>query len=255
MAPLRLFAADMGNTSVSFGLFEGKRLVARDRVLTHAFGERDLARRPFFRKRADAALIASVVPERVRVLERALRRALPCPVRVIGRDLGVPIPNCTRFPAEVGVDRLLGALEAHTLFRRACIAVDFGTAITFDVVSAKGEYLGGLIAPGVELTLNALYEKTALLPRIRLRHPQDLVGRSTVESIRAGCSYGLGGLCDGILERLEKRVGKGCPVIATGGYARYVSRYSRRIRRIDEDLVLKGIRTVYARLLAQKDAL
>jgi len=162
-------------------------------------------------------------------------------VFVIGKDLSVPIVNRYKNPKQVGIDRLLNAYAGYRLYRRELIIIDFGTAITFDLVSAKGEYLGGIIAPGIEISLEALFQKTALLPKIRLAHPASMIGRNTTESIRVGCTVGIGGLCDRIVERLRKQHLRHSLVLATGGYAKFMSRYCRSISRIDEDLVLKGI--------------
>jgi type III pantothenate kinase len=157
----------------------------------------------------------------------------------------VPIINRYRTPREVGVDRLVNALAAHRRYRRAVIVIDFGTAITFDFVSKKGEYLGGVIAPGIETSLEALFQKTALLPRIRMAKPRSVMGRDTVESIRAGCAYGIGGLCDRVVEEIRRHYRSKPLVIATGGYARFMRRYSRSIQKIDGCLTLHGIYQTY----------
>ena len=240
-----ILAVDIGNTSATFGVFRGKRLAAKFSMLTDRLNPSFPSKHRLFRGPFDAILVSSVVPAKNGVLKKAARQ-LGAPVRIIGRDLAVPIRNLARNPREVGIDRLLNALEAYRVFGAACVAIDFGTAITFDVVSSKGEYCGGVIAPGVELSLNALFEKTALLPRIRMQRPHRVVGRDTIACIRSGCSYGIGALCDGILRRIQAERGGPLRVIATGGYARYISRYSALIRRIDDDLILKGIQTLDA---------
>ncbi len=237
-----LVAIDMGNTGTTIGLFHHDKLVHRHTYPTSGLRRVSFRGERAFRLPQAFVLIASVVPSQTKTLWGKIRRfRRSYRVELIGRDLEVPIPNKTRYPHEVGVDRLVNAYAAYSRYARDCIVVDFGTAITFDVVSKSGAYLGGLIAPGVEITLNALFEKTALLPRVRLVHPRALIGKSTVQSIRAGCSYGLGALCDGILMRLLRHLGQKTPVIATGGYAHYISRYSSLIRTIDVDLTLKGI--------------
>ena len=241
-----VLAVDMGNTSVSIGLFQGTKLVRKSHILTHSFKPEELQKLSLIEMKPEAILISSVVPERNAFLKYSLTHSSgDCPVYFIGKDLPVPVVNKAKFPEQVGVDRLVNALQAFDLFKTACIAVDFGTAITFDVVSKKGEYLGGVIAPGIELTLNALFEKTSLLPKIKLKHPHTVLGRSTEECIRSGCSFGLGALCDGILEQLAVESKTRYQIIATGGYARFMTRYSKAIRRIDEDLNLKGIHLVF----------
>lgn len=240
-----VLAVDIGNTQVTFGAFRGRRLVRKFSLFTRALDSSFYRKSPIFKTRFDTVLVSSVVPAKNRVLKKAAR-ALRAPVRILGRDLAVPVPNRARRPREVGIDRLVNALAAYRILKRACIAVDFGTAITFDVVSPRGEYLGGVIAPGIELSLNALFERTALLPRIRLARPRGVIGRDTVSCIRSGCSFGIGALCDGILRRIRKESGHPYAVIATGGYARFIARYTRLIRRIDPDLILKGIQAVDA---------
>lgn len=238
-------AVDVGNTSVTMGLFYGRTLVRKDTVLTHSFTAADLKSKAVFKHAARAALIASVVPGKVPGLKRLLRQVTGAPVGVIGEDVKVPIANRASRPNEVGIDRLVNAFQAWRLYRRPSVVVDFGTAITFDIVSKKGEYAGGIIAPGVELTLNALYEKTALLPKVRLQRPRSIIGKNTEECIRSGTSYGLGALCDGILTRLFKETRTRHKIIATGGYARYMAAYTRLIRDIDEDFTLKGIQGIH----------
>lgn len=241
----KILAVDIGNTSTTFGVFRGPRLGAKFSLLTEKLDASFVSKHGLFGGPFDTVLVSSVVPAKNPVLKKASRR-LGAPVLIIGRDLSVPIRNLAHKPREVGIDRLLNALQAYRVFGSACVAIDFGTAITFDVVSQKGEYCGGVIAPGIELALNALFEKTALLPRIRMRHPNRVVGRDTVSCIRSGCSYGIGALCDGVLRLIQAERGGPLRVIATGGYARYISRYSALIRRIDDDLILKGIQTVDA---------
>lgn len=244
--PKSLLAVDIGNTSIAFGLFKKGKIVKRESILTREAAPAKIARLAIVRRALGTpALISSVVPGVSVRVKKSLKSALKAPVQILGEDLKVPIANRARIPSQVGIDRLVNALEAYRRFKTACIAVDFGTAITFDVVSKRGEYLGGVIAPGIELTLNALFEKTALLPKIRLKHPDHVLGRDTESCIRSGCSFGLGALCDGILQKLMKERGiKPQHIIATGGYAGFVSRYTKLIRRIDEDLILKGIHSV-----------
>lgn len=237
-----LLAIDVGNTSVFLALFEKGRVVKTARFMTDRL-EKDGGRAlRAFRGRAGAAAVASVVPGAAGPLASAIRRELGLKALVAGKDFAVPIRNLYANPRRVGVDRLLNALAAYRKTRRETIVVDFGTAITFDVVSKNGEYLGGLIAPGIETSLDALYERTALLPRIRMAHPRRVVARTTEESIRAGCAYGIGGLCDAVVSAVARERGwRRPPVIATGGYASFIKRYCSGFRVIDELLTVKGI--------------
>ncbi|HTL71469.1 MAG TPA: type III pantothenate kinase, partial [Candidatus Eisenbacteria bacterium] len=195
---MKLLALDVGNTSVTCALFKDGRIVRRARLATADVRTKGKA---FFKKhfaaaRPEAAVIGSVVPQAGLSLKQILPAATGAKAYLIGKDLPVPIANRYRNPRQVGADRLLNALAAWEKYRRPAVVIDFGTAVTFDVVSPKGEYLGGVIAPGIEISLEALFRKTALLPRTRLAHPRHVVGRDTVESIRSGCAYGIGGLCD-----------------------------------------------------------
>lgn len=239
---MKIIAVDIGNTSITCARVTNRSVDGKFSFLTGDKAYTKLKRSKLFGS-CSPVIISSVVPEATKRFIQAMPKGCHH-VFVVGKNLKVPIVNRTQFPKQVGQDRLVNAYQAFLKYRSACIAVDFGTAITFDVVSKKGEYLGGIISPGVELTLNALFEKTALLPKIRLQHPKALVGRNTVESIRSGCSYGLGALCDGILERLLKQLPKPCPIIATGGYAPYIRRYSKLIKTVDENLTLKGLYSI-----------
>ncbi len=243
---MRLLTVDVGNTSLYAALFEGARVIRRFRLPTARFSGAAVERLARRFPSADAAIIGSVVPSVGRLLRRNLPKAAGYPAFLLGRDLEVPIRNRYRDPRQVGQDRLLNALAAYSRYRRECIVIDFGTAVTFDVVSRKGEYLGGVIAPGIEITLEALFRRTALLPRIRLAHPRSVVGRDTAESIRAGCAYGIGGLC----ERLVREITRQCRfhrplILATGGYARFMRRYYPGIRHIDPDLTVRGLFLAY----------
>ncbi len=189
-------------------------------------------------------VIASVVPSASAELKKTASR-LGIPSFLVGKDFQVPIANRYKNPRQVGIDRLLNAFAAYKIHQRALIIIDFGTAITFDIISGKGEYLGGIIAPGIEISLEALFQKTALLPRIQLQHPRALIARDTVESIRVGCSVGIGGLCDRIVEKLGRDRLRKPLVIATGGYAGFMRRYCHSIASIDDQLVLKGIVWTY----------
>ena len=256
---MEILAIDVGNTSVLFGHFKGAKLKKTFRISTQNFvgarssrpGRGNLAptvgriRKIIPLKNVDAAVIASVVPEAGQRLKKIFSQKFKIKTYLIGRDLQAPILNRYRDPKQVGIDRLVNAVAAYHKTRKEAIVIDFGTAITFDVISKKGEYLGGVIAPGIELSLEALFQKTALLPKIRLAHPKRVVGKDTVESIRAGCSVGIGGLCDRVVSEITRAQNFKPVVIATGGYAKFMSRYCKNIQAIDPHLTLKGIRLTY----------
>lgn len=243
---LDLVLVDVGNTSTHFARYSRGRFSNHTRLVTRELGARALRPLEGLFKNTRAAVIASVVPSTGRLLKGEIAVRFGVATHLIGPSFPVPIANRYKKPSQVGTDRLVNAIAAYHEHRKALIIVDFGTAITFDVVSGKGEYLGGVIAPGIEITLEALFQKTALLPRIRLEHPRAVVGRDTVESIRIGCSYGIGGLCDRMVELIRSRHRGLKPfVLATGGYARFMARYCRHLGAIDDDLTLKGILLTY----------
>jgi type III pantothenate kinase len=150
-------------------------------------------------------------------------------------------------PREVGADRVVNSVAAYNEFGGPCIAVDLGTAITFDVVSAEAEYLGGIICPGIGIAAAGLFAKTARLPRVDFREPEKLVATNTVGSIQSGLYYGTVGMIDGILERLISQLGSHTKTIATGGQASLIVRGSRHLKMLDEDLTLKGLRLIWER--------
>ena len=238
-----MLAIDIGNTNTAVGLFRGRRLVRRFTLPT------SMARGPGrLRKKLEAAggrsheaVVCSVVPWATPNIVRALRAA-GCPrVRAVGRNLRVPLRNRYRYPRQVGQDRLVGAYAAWKRFKRDCIVCDFGTAITIDVVTKQGEYLGGVIAPGLEISLDALATRTALLPKVELKEPPELLGRDTANSIRAGLLYGCAALCDGLVEQLKRRYVPHATVVATGGASPFIAKHASCINHLRPHLVLEGL--------------
>lgn len=241
---MNILVGDIGNTRAHFAQYTQGQFRHRLRVPTPQVTSKVLSalRHRFPLPEIEAMVIASVVPDLTRFLKRRVPSSLGLPLYRVGENLAIPLKNRYRKPSQVGADRLMNALAAHHEHpRRDLVIVDFGTAITFDVVSKKGEYLGGVIAPGIEISLEALFQQTARLPRVRLQHPTHLMGSTTVESIRIGCSVGIGGLCDRIVDKIRSQTHRNYLVIGTGGYAAFMRRYCRCIQRIDTDLVLKGI--------------
>ncbi|HXV19149.1 MAG TPA: type III pantothenate kinase [Candidatus Omnitrophota bacterium] len=250
--PKRVLAVDVGNTSILCALFKNGVIVKRRRVETRSVSLKDLRSlaAAFSLTKGDQVVIASVVPHIGRFLALEMRRKLGLKTALIGRDLKAPVVNRYRDPGQVGVDRLMNAVAAYARYRRASIVVDFGTAITLDVISRRGEYLGGVIAPGIELSLEALFQKTALLPKTRLAKPGNVVGKDTVESIRSGCAWGIGGLVDRLVAEIQREEKERFFVIVTGGYAKFMRAYCRSIQKIEPDLTLKGIFLTYQRAQA-----
>jgi type III pantothenate kinase len=236
----KILAIDIGNTNITVGSFGNGRLLNKAKIPTGAYsGYRAGLKR--FLKGCGSVVISSVVPV---ALSRVLVELKKCGAReimVTGRDIIVPVKNLYRRKGEVGQDRLVNAFAAKRLYGSPAVIVDFGTAITFDIVSRKGEYVGGLILPGIEMGLKSLYERTALLPRIELKEAADVIGKDTVSSMRGGILFGYGALVDGLVAKYRSILGPRIKVIATGGNASLVSRYAGSVDVVDDDLTLKGL--------------
>ncbi|MFH1407342.1 MAG: type III pantothenate kinase [Candidatus Omnitrophota bacterium] len=239
-----LLAVDVGNTNIVLGIYRGNRLVKAWRVPAQAKHTVDIARN-LRGKNIDAAIICSVVPGITSVLKNSVKRFLGLRPVIVGKDIVAPIRNLYDKPKEVGQDRLVNALAVKIKYGAPAIIVDYGTAITFDLVSARGEYLGGLIVPGIGIALEALFNKAALLPKIKLTKPKALLGKDTVNSMRSGILHGYGALTDGLVNKLRKKYLKKSKVIATGGYAKLISRYCQSIDLVDNNLTLEGLRHIY----------
>ncbi len=242
-----IVAVDIGNTSTHLALVSGGVVKKEFRVATQSLKTQNIARLipKNFIAQAETVVIASVVPPAGIFLKKEIQKKTGLRSLLAGQDFKIPIVNRYKNPRQVGVDRLLNALAAYALAKKEAIVIDFGTAITFDVVSRRGEYLGGVIAPGIEISIDALAQRTALLPKIHLEHPKHFIGRDTVESIRVGCSVGIGGLCDRMIEAISKEQRFSPRVIATGGYATFISKYCNKIQEIDPSLIMKGIFLAY----------
>ena len=241
---------DIGNTNITIGLFKGERIIKKLKIPTNSCYQYGKCCAGVFRfaglddEDALDVVVSSVVPLALARFITELNKTVKCGITIVGRDRIAPIRNLYKIKSEVGQDRLVNAYAARQLYGAPCIIVDFGTAITFDVVSPKGEYLGGLILPGIEMSLSSLYKKTALLPRVELKPATSIIGRDTVNSMRAGLLFGLGAMCDGLSTQYRKILGKKTRIIATGGNAGLIKRYAKSIQIVDEDLTLKGLRLI-----------
>jgi type III pantothenate kinase len=251
-----LLAVDIGNTQTHLGAFRGDDLVEHWRFATVRESTADelgaalrnlLALRGLAFEDLDASIISSVVPELGPEWEHVGERYLGHATLSVGPGLKTGMPIRIENPRELGADRLVNAIAAHERLGGPCIAVDFGTAINYDVVSVEGEYLGGIISPGVELSVEALTARAAKLPKIDLGEPRSLIGRSTVDAIRAGVVYGFAGQVDGIVRRLRAELGEEAGAIATGGLAGIVVPHTETIDEIDDLLTLTGLRLIYER--------
>ncbi len=251
-----LLAIDVGNTNTVVGVFEGRQLLEDWRLETDACRTHDeygiQLRQLFAWGNIDpagvgAVIISSVVPPLQFNLERMSERYFKVKPLFVGPGIKTGMPILADNPREVGADRIVNAVAAYDKHRSALIVVDFGTATTFDVVSAKGEYLGGAICPGIAISMEALFKNASKLPRVEFAKPPHIVGRNTVHSIQSGLVFGYTGLVDGICERMRKDLGFAAPVIATGGLAPLIASESRAISEVDEFLTLQGLRLVYSR--------
>lgn len=245
-----LLAIDIGNTTISVGVFQGKRIcqtytletvcprrqmVVRLRKVLQSISRSNVP--------IQGIIICSVVPRALLVVESTVRREMKIRPWVVGRDIKVPIRNNYRNPRQVGQDRLVGVYAAKCLYGSPCLIIDFGTAITFDVVSRRGDYEGGMIIPGIRLSVESLFHKTALLPRVeKIIPPRSLIGKETKESILSGIFHGYGAMCSELIDRIAEEIRGQPKVILTGGHTDLIKKFIfRKIDKIDRHLVFKGM--------------
>lgn len=249
-----LLAIDVGNTQTHLGTFRGKELIEHWRFATVAESTADqlgaaladlLALRGLEFTDLDASIISSTVPQLVPEWEHVGERYLGHELTIIGPGLKTGMQIRMDNPRELGADRLVNAVAAYDRFTGPCIVVDFGTAITFDAISGSGEYLGGIIAPGVEISMEALTERAAKLPRIDLDEPRAVIGKSTVDAIRSGVVYGFAGLVDSTVRLAQEELGEEADVIATGGLSEVIVPHCETIDVTDDLLTLTGLRLIY----------
>jgi type III pantothenate kinase len=250
-----LLAADVGNTETVLGVFDGRELEHTWRLSTEARRSADelalllsglLEHRGLSLEKLSGVCIASVVPDVTRHLRDLASTYLSFDPVIVGPGTKTGVSVLTDNPREVGPDRIVNTLAAFTRFGGPSIVVDFGTSTNFDVVSDRGEFLGGVIAPGIEISASALVQRTARLTRVELEAPDDVVGTNTVDSIRSGLVFGTAGQVDGIVERIRERLG-GATVIATGGLAPVVLPHCRTVDHHEPFLTLEGLRLVHGK--------
>jgi type III pantothenate kinase len=240
-----LLAIDIGNTNISCGLFAGKELKYQFDLASKAYKKEQLAKKLRAHPEISNIVICSVVPKLTRIIQLDLKYLTGKTPHIIGKDLTVPIKNLYRIPKQVGQDRLVNAYAASDLYGAPLVVIDSGTAITFDVISKDRAYLGGLIFPGMNISLESLYEKTALLPRVKLQLPKLLIGRDTQNSILSGVIFGTAALSKELARRIKYFLGKKAQTIGTGGTILLIKKYSGMKMKINKDLTLIGIRLVY----------
>jgi type III pantothenate kinase len=251
-----LLVVDAGNTQTHLGTFRGEELVHDWRFATVRESTADelgarlrnlLALRDLTFADIDASILSSTVPqlrpEWTAMAERYLGHEMP----VVGPGLRTGMPIRMDNPREVGADRLVNAVAAYERVGGPCVIVDFGTAITYDCVGVAGEYIGGIIAPGVEISMEALTERAAALPKIELGTPRALIGKTTIDAIRAGTVYGYAAMVDGILARLRRELGEETHALATGGLAGAIVPFCDSIEEVDDLLTLNGLKLIWER--------
>ncbi len=251
-----LLCLDVGNTNTVLGVFDGADLRAHWRVTTHKTQTVDeygvlflnlFAMAGLDAKSVNAIVLSSVVPPMDSTLREVAERYFGAKPLVVEPGVRTGMPLLVDNPPEVGADRLVNCVAAYARWARACIVVDFGTATTFDVVSARGEFLGGAIAPGLGIAADALFARAARLGRVELLRPAKAIGTNTVTNLQSGMFFGYLGLVDGILERMIAELPAAPVIVATGGLARLIAPESRFIGEVDAMLTLTGLRLIHER--------
>lgn len=251
-----LLVCDVGNTNTVIGAYVENKLVEHWRVSSNDSRTRDewllllqqlLGLSPKTQQVPHAAILSSVVPPLTEVLAAALELLCQKPALVVGPGTKTGMPILTENPKEVGADRIVNAVAAYARYQQALIVVDMGTATTWDCISGKGEYLGGAIAPGVGISMEALFSHAAKLPRVSFSRPKNIIGRNTVEAMQSGLFWGYLSLIEGLVKRLRQEMNEEVLVVATGGLAPLFDRNSTCINKVDSQLTLDGLHILYQR--------
>jgi type III pantothenate kinase len=246
-----LLAVDAGNTQTVFGLYQDTELLEHWRVATEAQRTSDelgaLIGRFVDLGSVDGVCLSSTVPALVREYEGFAERWTKAPILVVGPGVTTGIPIRYDDPREVGPDRIMNAVAAIERYGAPCIVVDFGTSTNFDVVSPEGEYVGGVLAPGIEVSMDALFQRAARLVKVDFVEPPAAIGKTTATALQSGIVYGFAGQVDGIVAAIREELGVEAQVVATGGLAGLIAPHSQTIGRIDQLLTLDGLRIVWER--------
>jgi type III pantothenate kinase len=252
-----LLAVDIGNTNTVMGLFADQELVHDWRIRTEVdatIDEYGIIIRSLFRAsdcpmdRVKHIIISCVVPPVLHAVERFCRKYFTVAPLVVGPGIRTGMPIFYDNPKEVGADRIVNAVAAYEALKQAAIVVDFGTATTFDYISDHGEYMGGVISPGIMISCEALFHKASKLPRVEIfARPSSILAKNTISSMNAGIVFGYAGLVEGIISRMKKEVGADLKVVATGGLAPLIASECSVIDLVDDYLTLKGLRIIFER--------
>jgi len=252
-----LLAIDIGNTNIILGVFRGRKLIHHWKIQTESEKTSDeygVTMLNLFslsgpeKTEIKAVIISSVVPPLTPIFEDLSKSLFKVKPVIVGPGLKTGMAILYENPLEVGADRVVAAVGAYEKHGGPCIVVDFGTATTFDAVSSKGEYLGGAIAPGIQISAEALYLKTAKLPRIEIKKPKEAIGRTTVTSMQSGLYFGYVGLVSKIIEEIKRELGESTTVISTGGFGAQISHEISSIDIHEPDLVLEGLQVLHQRI-------
>lgn len=249
-----LLVMDVGNSHTVLGLYRGDELYAHWRVFTGNYHTADefrvLLGLLFQQEGVNLSEVkgfcaSSVVPQLNHALTRASQRTFRCEALMVGPGVKSGLALKCDNPREVGADRIVNAVAAIEAYGMPLIVLDFGTATTLDVINEHGEFLGGVIAPGIQVSMDALFEKCAKLPRVDISRPPSVIGRNTVDCIRSGLTFGYCDMVDGLVGRIRESMGSAPKVVATGGLANVIAEISSCIDHVDPFLTLKGLKTIY----------
>jgi type III pantothenate kinase len=245
-----LLAVDVGNTQTVLGLFEGERLADSFRLATDRSRTGDelgvTLAALFELEDVEGICLSTTVPALQREWERVAERWAHAPLLTIGPGVKTGIPIRYDDPREVGPDRIVNAVSAKERYGAPCIVVDFGTSTNFDIVNQEGEYVGGVLAPGIEVSMDALFARAARLVKVDFAAPASVIGKTTVGGLQSGLVYGFAGQVDGIVDRIREELGAEARTVATGGLADLIAPHARTLDRVDPHLTLEGLRIVWA---------